>query len=161
MVETEKKYFTPTCKYDGEDEEGDKMINCDICEGWYHLSCVALNEKEALEFSFWVCKSYKDSHLMVKSLKADLETLKMKLQTVEHSLTSDIDILRKELAILKNAGEADMATMMSKEKAGNPGKTHPNQKPDERTENPSASTDRKSIKKRKYQHHRNSRRKDQ
>ena len=55
--------------------------------------------------------------------------------------------MRKELAILKNAREADMATMMSKEKAGNPGKTHPNQKPDERTDNPSASTDRKSIKK--------------
>ena len=147
MVESEKKYCTPTCKYDGGDEEGDKMINCDICEGWYHLSCVELNEKEALELSFWVCKSCKDSHLMVKSLKADLEALKMKLQTVEHSLTSDIDILRKELAILKNAREADMTTMMSKEKAGNPGKTHPNQKPDERTENPSASTDRKSIKK--------------
>ena len=81
------------------------------------------------------------------TLKADLETLKMKLQTVEHSLSSDIDILRKELAILKNAREADMATMMSKDKAGNPGKTHPNQKPDQKTENPSASTDSKLIKK--------------
>ena len=99
MVETEKKYCTPICKYDGGDEDRDKMINCDICEGWYHLSCMELNEKEALELSFWECKSCKDSHLMVKSLKADLETLKMKLQTVEHSLTLDIDILRKELAI--------------------------------------------------------------
>ena len=71
----------------------------------------------------------------------------MKLQAVEHSLAWDIDVLRKELAILKNAREADMATMMSKEKTGNPGTTHPNQKPDERTENPSASTDRKSIRK--------------
>ena len=50
--------------------------------------------------------------------------------------------------MLKNATEADMATMMSKEKAGNPGKTHPNQKPYERTEDPSVGTDRKSIKKR-------------
>ena len=41
-----------------------------------------------------------------------------------------------------------MATMMSKEKVGNTGKTHPNQKPDERTEDPSVGTDRKSIKKR-------------
>ena len=35
MVETEKKYCTPTCKYDGGDEEAGKMINCDICKGWY------------------------------------------------------------------------------------------------------------------------------
>ena len=90
MVETEK--ILHTCKYDGGDGEADKMINCDICEGWYHLSCVELNEKEALEMSFWVCTSCKDSHLLVKSLKADQETLKMKLQTVEHSLASDIDI---------------------------------------------------------------------
>ena len=72
----------------------------------------------------------------------------MKLQAMEHSLASDIDILKKELAVLNNAREADMTTMMSKEKAGNPGKTHPNQNPDERTEDPSVGTDRKSIKKR-------------
>ena len=91
MVETEK-YCPPTCKYDGGDGEADKMINCDTYEGWYHLSCIELSEKEALELSFWVCTSCKDSHLLVKSLKADQETLKMKLQTVEHSLASDIDI---------------------------------------------------------------------
>ena len=52
MVETEKKYCTPTCKYDGGDEEADKMlINCEICKGWYHLSCIELDEKEALELS--------------------------------------------------------------------------------------------------------------
>ena len=124
------------------------MINCDTCEGWYHLSCIQLDEKEALELSFRVCRPCKDSHLLVKSLKAHLETLKMKLQTVEHSFASDIDILEKELAILKNAREADMATMMSKEKVGNPGKPHPNQKHDDRTEDPSVGTDRKSIKKR-------------
>ena len=84
--------------------------------------------------SFWVCRSYKDSHLQIKSLKADLEMLKMKLQTVEHSLASDIDMLKKEVVILKNAREADMATMMSKEKPRNPMKTHPDLKPDERTE---------------------------
>ena len=74
-------------------------------------------------------------------------TLKMKQQTVKHSLASDIDILKKELAILKNAREADMATMMSKEKAETQG-NHPNQKPDERNEDPSVGMDRKSIKKR-------------
>ena len=73
MVETEKKYCTPTCKYDRGDEDTDKMINYDICEGQYHLSCIELNEKEALELSFWVCRSCKDSHLLVKSLKADAE----------------------------------------------------------------------------------------
>ena len=114
MVETEKKYCTPTCKYDGGDEEAGKMIYCDMCEGWYHLSSIELDEKEALELSFWVCRSCKDSHLLVKSFKEDLETQKMKLQAVEHSLTSDIDILKNELAILKNAREADMAAMMSK-----------------------------------------------
>ena len=41
-----------------------------------------------------------------------------------------------------------MATIMSKVKVRKPGKTHPNQKPAERTENPSVGTDRKSIKKR-------------
>ena len=65
------------------------------------------------------------------------------------------------MAILKNAREADMTTLMSKEKAGNPGKTHLNRKPDERTEDPSVGTDKKLIKKEKYQHYRNSRRKDQ
>ena len=98
MVETEKKYCAPTCKYDGGGggggKEGDKMINCDICQGWYHLSYIELDEKEALELSFWVCRSCRDSHLLVKSPKADLETLKMKLQTVEHSLASDTDILK-------------------------------------------------------------------
>ena len=39
-----------------------------------------------------------------------------------------------------------MATMMSKEKAGNPGKTHPDRKSDEKTEDPSVGTDRKSFK---------------
>ena len=95
MVKTEKKYCTPTCKYDGGDEETDKMVNYDLCEGWYHLSFVELDEKEALELSFWLCRSCKGSHLLVKPLKADLETLKMKLQTVEHSLALDIDILKK------------------------------------------------------------------
>ena len=52
------------------------------------------------------------------------------------------------MAILKNAREADMATMMSKEKVGDPGKTHPNQKTDQRNEDPSVGTDRKSIKER-------------
>ena len=75
MVETEKKSCTSTCKCDEGDEEADEMINCDICEGWYHLPCVELDEKEALELSFWVCRSCKDSHLLVKLLKADLETL--------------------------------------------------------------------------------------
>ena len=71
----------------------------------------------------------------------------MKLQTVEHSLASDIDILKKEL-IMKNAREADMATMISKEKARNPGEIHPDRKPDEKTEDSSVGTDRKSFKKR-------------
>ena len=87
------------------------------------ITCPALSSKKKKP---WNCFSgYADSHLLVKSLKADLETLKMKLQTVEHSLASDIYILKKELAILKNAREADMATVMSKEKARNPGKPIP------------------------------------
>ena len=49
---------------------------------------------------------------------------------------------------MKNAREADMATMMSKEKARNQGKIHPDRKPDEKTEDPSVGTDRESFKKR-------------
>ena len=41
-----------------------------------------------------------------------------------------------------------MATMISKEKAGNPEKTHPERKPDERTEDLSVGTNRESTKKR-------------
>ena len=41
------KFCLPDCHFDGGDESSEQMINCDICDGWCHLTCVDLTPKKA------------------------------------------------------------------------------------------------------------------
>ena len=49
-IETEK-FSLPDCCFDGGDESSEEMINCDICGGWCHLTCVDLTPEKAKELA--------------------------------------------------------------------------------------------------------------
>ena len=47
-IETEK-FCLPDCRFDGGYESSEEMINCDICGGWCHLTCVDITPEKAKE----------------------------------------------------------------------------------------------------------------
>ena len=49
--ELETTHCKTKCKYGGDDEKSDTMIECCLCKRWYHVQCVALTEKEGEEKS--------------------------------------------------------------------------------------------------------------
>ena len=67
------------------------MLTYDICDGWYHLTCVNLPQETAHELSAWICHQCKPNVGSVDFLKDSV------LQS-----TSAIQDLRHELAIVKN-----------------------------------------------------------
>ena len=87
----QRKYCLEDCKYENGDESYDTMLTCDICDGWYHLTCINLTQETAQELSAWICHQCKANVGSVESLKDSV------LQS-----TGAIQELRHELAILKN-----------------------------------------------------------
>ena len=57
--EEKENYCLQDCEFNGRDIEGHEMINCDLCNVWYHISCVDLKVDEAQELSAWICKPCK------------------------------------------------------------------------------------------------------
>ena len=68
-----------------------EMLTCDICDDWYHLTCINLTQETAQELSAWICHQCKANTGSVDFLKDNM------LQS-----TGAIQELRHELAILKN-----------------------------------------------------------
>ena len=87
----QRKYCLENCKYENGDESYDTMLTCDICDGWYHLTCINLTQETALELSAWICHQCKANVGSVDFLKHSV------LQS-----TGAIQELRHELAFLKN-----------------------------------------------------------
>ena len=85
------KYCSHNCKYENGDESHDTMLTCDMCDRWYHLTCIDITEEMAKELSAWICKQCKDSFSLINTLKNDV------LQS-----TDAIQDLKKELYTLKN-----------------------------------------------------------
>ena len=87
----QRKYCLENCKYENGDESYDTMLTCDICDGWYHLTCINLTQETAQELSAWICHQCKANVGSVDFLKDSV------LQS-----SGAIQELRHELAILKN-----------------------------------------------------------
>ena len=49
--ELETTHCNTECKYGGDDEKSDTMIECCLCKRWYHVQCVGLTENEGEEKS--------------------------------------------------------------------------------------------------------------
>ena len=49
------QYCLENCKYENGDESYGKMLTCDICDSWYHLTCINLTQKTKQELSAWIC----------------------------------------------------------------------------------------------------------
>ena len=45
------KYCLESCKYENGDELYDTMLTCDICDSWYHLTCINLTQETAQKLS--------------------------------------------------------------------------------------------------------------
>ena len=43
------KYCSHNCKYENGDESHDTMLTCDMCDRWYHLTCIDITEEMAKE----------------------------------------------------------------------------------------------------------------
>ena len=50
----QRTYSLESCKYENGDESYDTMLTCDICDGWYHLTCINLTQETAQELSAWI-----------------------------------------------------------------------------------------------------------
>ena len=63
--EEKETYCLQNCQFDGRDIEGHEMINCDLCDEWYHISCVDLKvDEEALYNRFQIIQDkVQKSHL--------------------------------------------------------------------------------------------------
>ena len=72
------------------------MISCDLCDDWYHLQCIKLDEQEAKELSAWICSLCKDTF---KSYRTEIKNLKTTMENVK----TRVEELRNEVAILKEA----------------------------------------------------------
>ena len=46
----QRKYCLESCKYENGDESFDTMLTCDICDGWYHLTCTVKPANKNLQF---------------------------------------------------------------------------------------------------------------
>ena len=87
----QRKYCLENCKYENGDESYDTMLTCDICDSWYHLTCINLTQETAQELSACICHQCKANIGSVDFLKDSV------LQSI-----GAIQELRHELAILKN-----------------------------------------------------------
>ena len=85
------RYCLENCEYENGDKLYDMMLTCDICDGWYHLTCINLTQETAEELSAWICHQCKANIGSVDFLKDSM------LQSI-----CAIQELRHELAILKN-----------------------------------------------------------
>ena len=60
------------------------MINCDLCNVWYHISYVDLKVDEVQKLSAWICKPFKKGFqsykTKLKSLKSNLKLLKNEVE---------------------------------------------------------------------------------
>ena len=65
----QRKYCLENCKYENGDESYDTMLTCDICDGWYHLTCINLTQETAQELLAWICHQYKANHGSVDFFK--------------------------------------------------------------------------------------------
>ena len=57
------------------------MIGCDLCDDWYHLQCIKLDEQEAKELSAWIFSLCKDTfksiyRTKIKNLKTAVKNVK-------------------------------------------------------------------------------------
>ena len=48
--------WTVTCKCGARDDDGERMVACDICEAWQHTHCCGIEESEAVPRLF-VCEA--------------------------------------------------------------------------------------------------------
>ena len=67
-IETEK-FCLPDCHFDGGDESSEQVINCNICGGWCHFTCVDLTPEKAEQLAFWRCD------IFMPNLKQDLKKI--------------------------------------------------------------------------------------
>lgn len=65
-----KVYCTQTCKFEGSDEEGNRMIRCDLCKGWFHEECIKVEEGENVS-NFWMCEECGEDWVKVKAMNRD------------------------------------------------------------------------------------------
>ena len=70
-IETEK-FCLPDCLFDGGDKISEETLNCDICGGWCHLTCVDLTPEKAKELAFWKCDT---CNTFMPNLKQDLKKI--------------------------------------------------------------------------------------
>ena len=97
----------------GEDE---RWVQCDICEGWNHVSCAGLDEKEYEVLRKggrkvkWLCnecdlpnviemlKMFKDFKAKNEQIEKDLSIIKVEVTNVAKKLNDEIGVVNKKLA---------------------------------------------------------------
>ena len=88
--EEKENYCLQYCQFDGCDIEGHEMINCDLCNMWYHISCVDLKVDEGQELSAWICQPCKTGFQSYKTkfrnLKSNLKLLKNEVENLKNNL---------------------------------------------------------------------------
>jgi len=50
------RFCVPTCTR-GRKEDGSKMVGCDVCDNWFHTSCLGLSDEQAETMKSYVCAS--------------------------------------------------------------------------------------------------------
>ena len=88
--EGKENYCLQDCQFDGCETDGHEMINCDLCNIWYHISYFDLKVDEVQELSAWICKAcktgFKPYKTKFRNLKSNMKLLKNEVKNLNNNV---------------------------------------------------------------------------
>lgn len=91
------KQFCPKCSK----AATGKVIQCDMCEDWFHITCVNISDNEHDVLSrpdtFWLCPTCKPIGKQLFRVQTDISTLSTRFDTLEGTVTTLIGDFAKLL----------------------------------------------------------------
>lgn len=112
-IDIDKSYCAEDCRFERQGAECDSMLQCVLCENWWHFKCVNITTKKK-PLGLWLCKSCEIKLPKKISRIKTLETSNINLTKQVAVMKTSIDTLKEQVASMTKAFEAFAKTTSEK-----------------------------------------------